>query len=269
MRMRQRSEDHDALCWQNFCIRFCTCLFWERNCRRLFLRQDTGGRGGREGVQDNNNNNSSMVPPSQQGAYASPRLGVPFGEVQPPSSLSLMNSNSRNNKGSSPPARVPFRNRPFPCRGGRTGKSDAGLKSEYNATVEGLACSPVATILNGSAIATATPALHKARRSTPLVQWVWPLNTGASAAPRLSSENKGFGRQRRQQQQENPVRSQQKGVSGKTQQVSSVVTGKICEPVRPRRLDLSVTQGENEIEGAWVPSRVSNRRPPQSLYFPE
>lgn len=81
------------------------------------------------------------------------------------------------------------------------------------------------------------PAPRKGQRGVPLMQWVWPANSG-SAIARVGSE--WFRGARVAQQQENPGRLQ-----GRTQK-SSVVVGTVCEPVRPTRLDLSATQGERE-----------------------
>ncbi|CAN0260659.1 unnamed protein product [Ectocarpus fasciculatus] len=91
---------------------------------------------------------------------------------------------------------------------------------------------------------------RKAQRGMPLMQWVWPANSGLA---RVGSEwFRGTGsaadgggtrggkeqqQQQQQQQQENRVRLQ-----GRTQK-SSVVVGTVCQPVRPTRLDLTASQG--------------------------
>lgn len=84
---------------------------------------------------------------------------------------------------------------------------------------------------------------RKAQRGLPLVQWVWPANSGSAIARAGSEWFRGAtgGAGREQVSQENPMRLQ-----GRTQK-SSVVVGTVCEPVRPTRLDLSAAQGELEL----------------------
>lgn len=93
---------------------------------------------------------------------------------------------------------------------------------------------------------------RRAQRGVPLVQWVWPANSGiarvgsewfrgAAAAAANSSNSK----QQQQVAQENPVRLH--GMQGRTRKSSSVVVGTVCEPVRPTRLDLSASKGTGEI----------------------
>lgn len=81
---------------------------------------------------------------------------------------------------------------------------------------------------------------RRAQRGVPLVQWVWPANSGIA---RVGSEwFRGAAANSKQVAQENPPMRLQ----GRTQK-SSVVVGTVCEPVRPTRLDLSASKGEGEL----------------------
>ncbi|CAM9972763.1 unnamed protein product, partial [Scytosiphon promiscuus] len=83
---------------------------------------------------------------------------------------------------------------------------------------------------------------RRAQRGVPLVQWVWPANSGIA---RVGSEwfrgAAAAAASSKQVSQENPVRVQGK-MQGRTRKSSSVVVGTVCEPVRPTRLDLSSSQ---------------------------
>ncbi|CAM9500246.1 unnamed protein product [Ectocarpus sp. 12 AP-2014] len=101
---------------------------------------------------------------------------------------------------------------------------------------------------SSSATAAMPKSPGKGQRGMPLMQWVWPANSGLARVGSEWFRGAGSGadgggtrggkeQQQQQQQQENRVRLQ-----GRTQK-SSVVVGTVCQPVRPTRLDLAASQG--------------------------
>lgn len=89
----------------------------------------------------------------------------------------------------------------------------------------------------GGAPVPAAPLSCDSRRGLPLVEWVWPSNTSPSAVSKMPGslgvspgEAPGGG-----SNQENSKRH--------VQSRSAVVIGKVCEPVRPTRLDLGSSEG--------------------------
>lgn len=201
-----------------------------------------------------------MMSPSQP--------GVPFGEVRPPP-LATSKGQAAGKTISSPAslARAPERDAgtPFPRRVGRAGSSstDADLNLQYNAVLSALSRQPPRAIAadkvkSGDTAKGGGPALpRKTRRGIPLVQWVWPSNTSTSAISRAESNAEGeaavAGAVGERFSEENPMRQQQrrkelKPNGRKSRRPSAVVTGKVCEPVRPKRLDLSANRGERNDE---------------------
>lgn len=252
---------------------------WQRRVRRLYVRKGTGNHttarvhffffssivcyamiaaSGRRGLA------------SSGAAGGEPEAPPPYRESPPPSSPIRMHS------GSGPPSSVHTRasagGRSYPRRASRPSAAQAGLNRHYSAVVEALESPPAALAsLASSSTAAARggdPLSHRPRRGTPLVRWVWPSNASASVIAKAGSSEsnshnnsstnvmEGVGGRRGESNsrcyQENAKRRMMPGLHQRgrheapTVVLSGVVTGKICEPVRPTRLDLSANQGERQ-----------------------
>lgn len=193
---------------------------------------------------------------TRQRQASAPKTGVPFGEVQPPSVLAPMNGSSNRVPGrGTSVVGCAFQRSSSRARSAssRETHDDESLTQQYKAVIRAL--SPPGAIAADAAAAGHSNAggsmnlgysgpprtLRKPRRGIPLVQWVWPSNTNAPTAMpseaglRKDGENTQFF-------QENPMQ-QRSRMNGMSKRSSAVVTGKVCQPVRPTRLDLSATQG--------------------------
>lgn len=141
--------------------------------------------------------------------------------------------------------------RPFPRVLHQQQHGEAVLSDSGNHAANTSSRSSRVTVAIGAKATTAvSERSRKAQRGLPLVQWSWPANSGAALA-RVGSEwfkgatatapasSGGAGREVDHSQQENsrmiPLQ--------RTTQISSIVVGTVCEPVRPTRLDLSIAQG--------------------------
>lgn len=178
--------------------------------------------------------------------------GVPFGEVIPPSTIKPMISNKTPSTTAVGPSSATAaaaaaattsstRNCVFPRR-----LSRAAEVSYHNGVSKIDARGPLPPAAIAADAAATTRATTRKTRGIPLVQWVWPSNTGAWSA--MSKTGGSVAAEERRRGQENPAMTHQQQQQQQQQHtaVSSVVTGKVCEPVRPTRLDLAATQGRHK-----------------------
>ena len=209
---------------------------------------------------------------SSAAAGGEPEAPPPYRESPPPSSPIRIHSGS--GQPSSVHTRASAGGRSYPRRANRASAAQVGLNRHYSAVVEALESPPAALAsLASSSTAAARrgdPLSRRPRRGTPLVQWVWPSNASASVIAKAGSSDsnshnnntnamEGAGGRRGESiisngrcYQENAKRRMMPGLHQRGRHeappvvLSGVVTGKICEPVRPTRLDLSANQGERQ-----------------------
>ena len=173
---------------------------------------------------------------------AAPIGRAPFtgGRVRPPLPTPMDDGDNITRSSNTTPACVSGGRAPGGGGGSRpfTRPSDGAVDYFPSSSKATLSTPPAAIAADqGKGPAAVSKPSRKGQRGVPLMQWVWPANSG-SAIARVGSE---WFRGAKVAQQENPARLQ-----GRTQK-SSVVVGTVCEPVRPTRLDLSAAQGEKGL----------------------
>lgn len=164
-----------------------------------------------------------------------------FGEVHP---APMNKASPRSARGSSHGG---FRN------ASREAEVREGRHLRRSNAIDGIECldvSPTAKRVVGSTVIgaggapiPAAPLSCDSRRGLPLVEWVWPSNTSLADVSKMQESvgvSPGDARRSRSSRshQENPRRH--------TPVRSAVVIGKVCEPVRPTRLDLGTSEGALE-----------------------
>lgn len=182
-----------------------------------------------------------------------PEAPPPYKEPSPPASPTHTQSGQTS---SSVPTRASAGGRSYPRRVSKAPSAgEASLNRHYSAVLEALESPPVDLPSTDQG---ELPSHSKPRRGTPLVQWVWPSNaTTSSVISKAGSESNnsnsgalnGGGRNRCSQENEKmmmPGLHQRRGTREAPPKLSGVVTGKVCEPVRPTRLDLSASQGKKQ-----------------------
>lgn len=112
--------------------------------------------------------------------------------------------------------------------------------SEVSPTTKGI--KGALALGTGGAPVPAAPLSCDSRRGQPLVEWVWPSNTSPSALSKLA-EKVGVS-----PGEISRDGSCQENTKHHMPPRSPVVIGKICEPVRPTRLDLSTCEGERSSD---------------------
>ena len=160
---------------------------------------------------------------------------------------------------------------PTPATAVRMSAQDAGRDSQHTAVPQALVSPTSAVTMNDefaggfckqhSSREPRQTASRSPRRGTAIVQWVWSSATGQSGmhgasydrsgglscgedkpelelVQRLHSQPSQILQQQQQQQQ------QQERLHGRIRTTSSVFIEKVCEPVRPTRLDFDVTEGK-------------------------
>ncbi|CAN0280917.1 unnamed protein product, partial [Laminaria digitata] len=194
-----------------------------------------------------------------------PEAPPPYREPPPPSSP--IHTHNGSGQPSSVTTRASAGARSYPRRASRASVAQAGLNRHYSAVIEALESPPVAL----ASLATSStgaqggdPLADRPRRGTPLVQWVWPSNASASVIAKAGGSSEGNNKSNSSSNvlegggesnrccQDNNLAKRRVMMHGLHQRgrreappvvLSGVVTGKVCEPVRPTRLDLSASQG--------------------------
>lgn len=170
---------------------------------------------------------------------------------------------------SSAPIRPAVRNRTYhqaySCRGSRTSAQEMSPNSQYTAVLQTLVSPPNAISVNdnnesagvhqqGESRKPQQPRTRKPRRGIPLVQWVWPSTSGPSGIPATSLNRTGevgnVENAPRREPNQCPQQEPQKQsllLQARVRKPSTIVIGKICEPIRPTRLDLRANEGESMV----------------------
>lgn len=167
---------------------------------------------------------------------------------------------------SSAPVRPAVRNRTYhqaySCRGSRTSAQEMCPNSQYTAVLQALVSPPNAISVNDSNESAGVhqqgesrkhqqPRTRKPRRGIPLVQWVWPSTSGPSGIPvtslNITGEVGNVENALRREPNQCPQQEPQKQsllLQARVRKPSTRVIGKICEPIRPTRLDVLANEGE-------------------------
>ena len=161
---------------------------------------------------------------------------------------------------------------PTPATAVRMSAQDAGRDSQYTAVPQALVSPTSAVTMNDefaggfckqhSSRKPRQTASQSPRRGTAIVQWMWSSATGQSGMHGASYNRSGelsCGENKpeleliqrlhpqpqiQQQQIQQQRQQQQQRLHARIRTTSSVFIEKVCEPVRPTRLDLNETEGK-------------------------